>query len=202
MLAILTAATSSALATRAGFRARYPGFATLSDAQVSALVLEASSKIAGYCDRVFGLTQYRQTMRRLCAHELRLEAPGPIVSIDALTIDGVAKVEGTDFERDRMTLYRLSTDCRIPWHGATIVVDYRTGYGLPGQSPRSLPEAIEAACLELAARQAFAGPRDPNVTEETIFGVAKFVYDAGGEKGGLPLSIAQALDPHVFRTIG
>lgn len=207
MLAIRTPATSSALTTRANLRARYAGLAAVSDAQLDALIAEASGRIAGHCARTFGATQVRQTSRAVCAHGLLLEAPAPFASFDSVTMDGGALVEGTDFECDGPTLHRLSADKRVAWSAGKVVIDYTVGWTLPGAPTPTLPAPVEAACIELVWRAAQALRRDQTLKAETIVGVAKFEYDsfggaaAGGALYGLAPDIAGMLSPFVVRIL-
>jgi len=207
MLTITTPATGTALTTRQKLRDRFAGLSDKSDALLDAFIAEASSRVVGYCQRDFGLATYRQTTRmhgncRTFIH-LPFETPGPIVQILALTVDGVTKTEGTDFEREGEILYRLSSDHRIPWPRSKIVVDFVAGYSLPDAvATPTLPAAVEGACQALAARLAVAELRDPSLSAETIFGVAKFEYAGVNDlKNGLPADLAGALDPFVVRTL-
>ncbi len=229
MLTILTAAAHTKLTTHAAVRSRSAVFTGASDAQLDALIDEASSRIVGYCQRTFGKTQLRQTMRPpyvsystydplfpgLAYREpdpIVIEAPGPIVTIDTVTAQGVTGplVEGTDFERDAFRLFRLYNDVRVVWAYRKIVIDFTVGYLLPedtGTSADPLPAAISAACGELVARAWSASRRDQSVGRETIVGVSQIDYApfgpnvAGGSKGGLPADVAAMLDPYVYRAV-
>jgi ABC-type amino acid transport substrate-binding protein len=189
-----------------------------------------SSRIAGYCQRIFGRTQLRQTVRPpyvsystydplfpgLAYREpdaIVLEAPGPIVTIDALTAQNAPApfVEGTDFERDGFRLFRLFNDVRVVWAYRKIVIDFTVGYRLPGDGAMAgvddLPASISAACGDLVARAWSASRRDATIGRETIIGVSQMDFSpfgattAGGSKNGLPADIAAMLDPYVFRAV-
>lgn len=230
MLTVLTPANSTKLTTRDAVRARSAVVAGASDAQLDTLIDEASARIAGYCQRTFGKTQLRQTMRPpyvsystydplfpgLAYREpdaIVIEAPGPIVTIDAVTAQGVTGplVEGTDFERDAFRLFRLYNDVRVVWAYRKIVIDFTVGYKLPTDGAmagvEALPAAISAACGELVARAWSASRRDQSVARETIVGVSQFDYApfgpnvAGGSKNGVPADVAAMLDPYLYRAV-
>ncbi|MFT4098622.1 MAG: hypothetical protein QM651_16005 [Rhodoblastus sp.] len=230
MLTVLTPAASSALTTRAVVRGRSAVVAAASDAQLDTLIDEASSRIAAYCQRSFGKTQVRQTVRPpyvsystydplfpgLAYREpdpIVLEAPGPVVSIDAVTVQNVATplVENADFERDAYRLFRLFNDVRVVWAYRKIVIDFTVGYRLPGDPTPSvapdLPGALSAACGELVARAWAASRRDQTIARETIVGVSQFDFapfganTTGGAKNGLPADVAAMLEPFVYRAV-
>jgi len=232
MLKVLTPAPSTSLITHDAVRARSSvAVAGASAAQLDALIAEATSRICGYCQRIFGATQYQQTVRPpyvsystydplfpgLAYREpdpIVIEAPGPVATVDQITAQGVTGnlVEGTDFERDGFRLFRLSNDVRVVWAFRKIVVNFTAGYRLPADAANSalqdLPAALSGACGDLVARAWRMSQRDPTLARETIIGVSQLDFapfgaaTAGGVKGGLPADIAAALDPYVFRAMG
>lgn len=230
MLTVLTPAATSNLSTLAAYKARFGITTADQDAQIVSLIARASSAVEGYCQRVFGVVQYRQTVRPpytsfasydplmpgFGAREpdcIVIEAPGPVVSIDYVAAVGAPAplVEWQGFERDGFRLFRLSNDVRVMWAFRKIVVDFTVGYRLPGdtqtQGVPDLPAAIEGACLDLANRASFVGSRDPSVRREMIVGVMQTDYtqlgasDGAAMKQGIPADIAARLDPYVYRAV-
>ncbi len=205
MLVVVTPAASSDLTTLEAVRER--GVTGPTDPEVTAAIAEASSRVAGYCGRVFGVTAYRQTERGVCAGAIVLDAAGPVVEVSALNADGTGLTENTDFERDGFNLFRLSSDRRTSWSAAKVVIDYSCGWKLPGDAERNLPQAIEGACLALVTRSFAAGDRDPDLVSESIVGVSRLEYAPfGSQKGapskdGMPADVAAMLDPFVYRTL-
>jgi hypothetical protein len=236
MLTVLTPANSTALTTFANFQARFSDVTSAQSALVGALINEASSRIATYCQRAagaqaFGKRSLQQTIRPAYTsynlydplvpgvlyrepHPLVLDEPGPIVSIDALQVrdagsgNMVTLVQDTDWELDGLRIFRLSNDMRVFWTYRKIVITFTTGYVLPGDTGTpNLPGAIESSCIDLVRLGLTSVKRDPNIAREDLFGVARVDYvvpgsnNAPATKGGLPLEIAQRLDPYVFRAI-
>lgn len=225
MLTILTPPNSDALTTPAAVIARYSDMASANTTVLGAMIEEQSGRIAAYCQRVFGLRQLEQTERPpyvaystydpLVPGVIYREPPpivlddmGPILSIDALTAQGTTLVQNTDFELDGLRIFRLSNDMRVYWAFRKIVIDFTTGYVLPlDTGTTTLPAAIQSVCIDLVRLAWTALQRDPNVAKENIYGVAQVDYaipgsnNAQGLKGGLPLDLAQRLDPFVYRAV-
>jgi hypothetical protein len=91
---------------------------------------------------------------------------------------------------------------RVFWTYRKIVISFTAGYVLPGDTGTpNLPGAIESACIDLVRLGLTAVKRDPNVSKETLFGVAQVEYATPAMKGGLPHDIAERLNPYVFRAV-
>jgi hypothetical protein len=236
MLTVLTPANSTSLTTFANFQARFSDVTSAQSALVGALINEASSRIATYCQRAagaqaFGKRQLQQTIRPAYTsynlydplvpgvlyrepNPLVLDDLGPIITIDSLQVrdagsgNMITLVQDTDYELDGLRVFRLSNDMRVFWTYRKIVISFTTGYVLPGDTGTpSLPGAIESACIDLVRLGLKAVNRDPNVSKETLFGVAQVDYIVPGSnnapamKGGLPADIAERLNPYVFRAV-
>jgi hypothetical protein len=199
-------------------------------ALVGALINEASNRIATYCQRAagaqaFGLRSLQQTLRPAFSSysmydplmpgimyrepaALVLDDPGPIVSVDSLQVrdagtgNMITLVQDEDYELDGLRIFRLFNDMRVFWTYRKIVISFTTGYVLPGDTGTpNLPGAIESACIDLVRLGLAAIKRDPNVSKETLFGVAQVEYATPAMNGGLPHDIAERLNPYVFRAV-
>lgn len=204
MFVTLAAPAVCRLATLDQARARIPAAAGLDDARLGALIDDKSAAVSSYCRRVLGRAQYRLTA---CGSASRVKAyaPWPVVSIDAVTISGAAAAPES-VEIAGLDLYWLIDGARSIWPAGRISVDLTGGWRLPGEptdAAPALPHVVTAACIDLVARVISADGRDPLLRRESIVGVAQFDYAAAADptfKAGLPVDVASALDPFVFRT--
>lgn len=164
---------------------------------------EASSAIQAY----LGYTLARETVTEV----FRPDSPyawreqlilnrTPVVSITSAEEDDVA-VDSDEYEVDKPigALYRLdSSGYRSCWQFCkSAEVVYSGGWKMPGESGRTLPEGIEAACVALVRSYWFNRTRDPLVKSEEIPGVMSQSYWIGGvgQSGELPPDVISMLHP-------
>ena len=222
MLTITTVPTSTSLTTRDGFKAAYAITGTDDDSYIDELITEKSAEIAAFLGRInpdggsaMGVQTVRQTERPIYntysaydplmpgiqAQEQRplcLELD-PIITIAAVTADGVALTQDTDFELDGLRLFRLFNDRRVMWTYRKIVIDYQAGWSLPGDGgTTTLPPDIERCCRELVFRSYAGRSRDPALWRTEAAGVRNDYVHAGAGNGiqlveGLPQDVAGRL---------
>jgi hypothetical protein len=174
------------------------------DTLIETLIDEASSEIAGFCNRVFPVESVTETFRLECEtpREMILRR-APVTEIASVTVDETA-LETDEYEYDAAAglLYRLCDDVPIAWCADKIVVAYSGGFVLPGQTSRTLPEAVEKACLTLVKSAFFSRARDPLVKAESLPDIRSVDYwvgsTGGGDVGGLPPDVARMLGPYVL----
>lgn len=156
---------------------------TAQDDKLAAMITEASSLIAAYCNRdAFGVEELRQTERITCPRAYILLARDLGVQIDAVTVDGTALTAG-DYELDGALLYRLDDDGRICWSGK-VVVSYVAGYLIPLEAPT----ALARAALDLVVNLYRGAGRDTSIRQEMVEGVGSTSYTDLRANAGLPLS--------------
>lgn len=111
----------------------------------------------------------RQTMRQVwCTEYIRLERR-PVVSVESVTVDGGA-LDPENYEIDVAAgkLYRLQDDCRVPWSGRKIVVEFTAGWA-------TVPGDLKQAAKKLVTALWSDGGRDPDLKRErTDFGELEY----------------------------
>lgn len=184
--AIVTAAASTNMTTRATVKAELEITDNASDARIDALIGQASATCISYLNRTIAqetVTDYfRRGRARGCSGVVNIVGSlwlsrWPVSSITGVTEDGAA-LDSVDWELNGDTgqLWRLDDDDRIHWSAAKIAVTYAGGYTMI----TDLPPDLERACISLVKLQWFAGRRDPMVKSETVPGVYEVAYGFGG----------------------
>lgn len=205
MIEIITPAESKRLTTLDAVKADLGITGTASDEALGALIDQFSDTIAAWCGRTFGGETVRETRdvrARDDRHEMLL-GRWPIASVDSITVTGIALAPG-DYVLDPAKgelLYRGTATRFALWPVGESIIEYGTGYALPGEAERTLPHDIERACI-IMIRSAWHGMRrDPALRSEEHAGVATFTYFAAN---GDALSIeAQALlSPYRLLSVG
>lgn len=198
ILTVTSAASSFALTTLAAVRSDLGvDITTVPDADLAALIADASGAIASFCGRVFAREGVTETFRRTgrWAPPALALTRRPVASIASVTEDGTALSAG-DYElsaADGM-LYRLSADARTCWTGTKIVVAYTGGWLLPGAGGANLPAEVERACRQAVAALFHGRDRDPTMRSESTADVsAQSWLDPDAADGGLPAPVAAVL---------
>ena len=121
----------------------------------------------------------------------------PVVSgsISSVTENGVALVEGTDFEADYNLgqLIRLGIDgYPRQWKRLPTVINYPAGYN-------PIPVDVSEAIIRMVSQRYFARGRDPNLRNETVPGVYQASYwvtgaPSEGQDGNLSPDVQALLD--------
>jgi len=175
MLAVTTPAADRNLLTMAQIRravgvtdASQDGALADLNRQVAAAFSRRFLTAAGATPPTFRLETLTETLRDVVASHLWLSR-APVVSITSVVVDGTTK-DATDYEVDGRRLYRLSSDARVWWSAAKIVVVYSAGWDV-------VPEEIELAASKLAqllwSESAAQGRADPNLKRVRVDGVGE-----------------------------
>jgi hypothetical protein len=204
ILTVVTPASTQDLTTLANVKAEIGITGTAEDTNINLWIDQASSVIAGECNRVFG----QETVLESCGvgapigmqwpeYERIVLTRNPVASITTLVEDGNTLVSGTDYEVDKDSgiITRLIGDFERRWWFRTLAVTYVAGYQLLG----TLPEAIERACISLVKQFRYAAQRDPLLKSEDIPGVLSQTFWVGGvgeKSNGLPLDVETLIAPY------
>ena len=168
MLTVITAAADRSLLTVEELRAAAGVTGSSRDAELVALGEEVADSICQACGIVAAGVDppslreetVRQTERDMwSARKIRLDRR-PIVSIEMITVDGVA-LSDADYEVDQATgwLYRLQSDARTDWCAAKVVVEYVAGW-------YTVPRDLKVAASKLVTALWSESTRDPNLKRE------------------------------------
>jgi len=175
---------------------------TGSDTEIETAIDEASSRIEAELGYHLALETVTETFRSNgydCASGLLLERT-PVVSIDAVSSDTVALAEG-DWMVDPVNgllLWLDGSGLTRTWTFRTALsVDYSGGWIMPGEEGRTLPPAIESACVAYVRSIWFSRRRDPLVKSIEVPDVISYDYWVGGtaDVGALPPEVSAMLAP-------
>ncbi len=123
----------------------------------------------------------------------------PVVTLSSVTENGIALVQGTDFEIEARSglLWRLSNGSRCSWTASNTVVSYTSGYVLPqDMGTRTLPYDIEDAALSLIKGSYFGRSQNPSVILEVTEGVGRTQYAPSGSAIGINDAVKLQLQPY------
>lgn len=155
---------------------------------------QASAAVATYCNRVFARETVTETWRNVYECGPLMLSRHPVASIASVTVDGTT-LSASDYEYDAKTgfIYRLSSDARIAWYAAKIVIVYAGGYVLLGE----LPHEIERAAVLLCKYYRYTLAQNPLIKRENIPGVIDTEYWVMAEGSpAMPRDVTDLLDPH------
>jgi hypothetical protein len=155
---------------------------------------QASAAVASYCNRVFSRETVTETWRNVYDKETLILARYPVSSVTSVTVDGTA-LAASDYEYDAKTgfIYRLSSDTRVGWCAAKIVIVYAGGYALLGD----LPFEIERATVLLCKFYRYTLAQNPLIKREDIPGVIETEYWVMPQGSpAMPRDVTDLLDPH------
>ena len=177
---------------------------TSQDAALEQQIEAVSAAVNGYCNRVFVVQSYQDSLRYvtnwLYAGEPLRTRQFPIV-VDDLGVPSVAVIENGaaldvaywEVYPEEGALYRLNGDISGAWTGAAIVIDYTAGFD-------PIPADVQGACLEWLTARWHAVGRDPALRSETIPDLITQVYagdmGAGTAAGSMPPGARDLLGPY------
>ena len=195
---------STALTTLANAKAVINITSTADDAFITSLIGRASSVIAQYCGRDFGLQTCVEIFRYGAGSYIGPSAQSvapygtplaaqfiPIsLSLFPVQVSTFSVVEnsdsaltlGTDFDLDPAAglAYRVRAGLRSWWNVPTVTATYSAGYVLPADSPVSgvaaLPGQVEECALALVTAAYMRRGRDPSVILDVTEGVGRVGY--------------------------
>lgn len=142
------------------------------DLYLQTLIDQASDAIVSYCGRTFEVeTRSDKFYVRRGQTEIALPRY-PVTAVANVNVDGVDLTDG-EYNADNGIIVRHPW-----WKGSTVTVDYVSGYVLPGNDDRTLPNDIERAALILVRHLYFSQRDDPRVRSDQVEGVASRTYFA------------------------
>lgn len=170
------------------------------DAQLKRYIDQCSSLVHTYCQRIFPKQTYRNTFSRDGAwcwfagagKPLSLSVR-PVISVASISEDNAA-LSSSDYsiDTDLGSVWRLNNASPGMWLGATTVVVFDAGYN-------EIPGDVVEATLYLITLRFRAQGRDPmlKVKEGPTFGREEFwIGPTPMMQGGMPINVAQMLDPY------
>ncbi|MDI6872096.1 MAG: phage head-tail connector protein [Bacillota bacterium] len=189
MLEVLTPATNTRLTLLGTLKSELGISDTSQDALLSALIDQASGAIMDYCGRPFAKETYKETVPGYGSNRLLLSRT-PIVSVASVVADSEVIVDYSVENPEAGILYRKVGWRWTPPLGWNVTyypmpgqeellfaVTYTAGYVLPGDTgTRTLPQAVERACIELVKAWFLGRDRDPALTGQRI-GDLQVSYD-------------------------
>lgn len=203
---VITPATSQGLITldQAKVVLGVPDTDTSQDAIITTQIDAVSAAISNYCDRIFVVQTYRDTISQLAmtygqpllSRQKPIVAAQGVPTLFTVTVDGGAVApEQYELDLDNGRAYRLDTG----WAGEQILLDYAAGYD-------PIPPDLQAACNEWLTARWLARGRDPMLRSETVFDVASVVYtsdsgSAGSSGEGPPPGVCAWLTPYLRITV-
>jgi len=168
---------------------RIPAAITVHDSYIDELLTDADELVNGYLG-VAGLTvtSYNETHDIMASQDWVALTNRPITSVAALTDNGQALVEGTDFYADSATGYlRLLSSVDVFTVGRQKVsVTYSAGYA-------TVPSDIVRAATMAAAAQFNVEGHSGLESERT----ASYSYKVDGHPSGLPAQARARLNRYV-----
>lgn len=176
---------------------------TGSEAEIETAINEASSRIEAELGYHLALETVTETFRPTSGHEYAsaiLLDRTPVVMIDGITTDTVTLIEGawTVDPVNGLLLWLDGSGLGQSWHfHNALSVSYSGGWVMPGEEGRTLPPAIESACVAYV-RSIWARWRDPPVKSVEVPGVISYDYWVGGtaaDAGGMPGEVSAMLAP-------
>jgi hypothetical protein len=179
----------------------------MTNSQIQRMIDSASSMIAVFCRRQFGLQTVRERLSfpASCGQEPLTKitvAYDPIVEVRSVSANGEL-VEPIDYEFNDTALFNLDDNGeQVPWYGRSFTLIYQGGYVLPGQDrttlnvsdkAQDLPGDIQRAVLLLIGVVVSGSDRDIMIKAEETEGVGRTEYYVQGSRAQLPHPEAEAL---------
>ena len=191
------------------------------DAFLRELIQRASDEARRYCNRQFSRQQYTQDVVSAGSLLLQLRER-PVVSVESVTLDGVALTDFRIEDAESGTLYR---ELGWQWHVFTernlgggqplpgeefpkYVSQYTAGWLLPGETGRTLPHDVERAIIDYV--KAMYGGKGPQTGITTSVGAVKsraidglrIEYEtAGGGGGAAAAALVEVMPPSTVATL-
>ena len=204
---IVSPASAGALTTVSAVKDALEVAGTETDSYLARRISGASAQIAASCGRLFGRQTVEDTFSYgpVVAYRPHRE-PEPVilslpfvVELVSVTSGGVALDTAalTLDEAAGMLLNGQPGYGVYLWPAYPIVVTYTTGWALPGDPARDLPETIEDVCIDAVVEAYFARGRDPSIRDEVVEGAGRIRYVG---ESYLSRQIDPRLAPYVVRS--
>lgn len=131
------------------------------DERIQALIARASAIVTKRAGRVFRRQSVRETLSLDCRRDALLLRLWPVVTLSAVSIDGVEDLVG-NYAASTSGMVRRRDGAHLP--AGEYVVEYQAGFD-------DIPADVEAAVLLVVRHLYFSGGRDPAARAETVDGV-------------------------------
>lgn len=180
---------------------------------IGRMIEEATAAIERYCNRTFKQATVTEKLAGYGRPYLMVSRL-PLNSITSITYDGGA-VSAGDYEIANATTGEImhktgvwndtskqslnASLTKTPYsEGKLYTVVYSGGYVLPGNSGRTLPADIEAACVMAVSSMYSRRLDNPDIVKESLSGVASVEYGStsGNTTAQLPAAAAAILDKY------
>jgi hypothetical protein len=190
------------------------------DAFLRELIQRASDEARTFCSRQFSRQQYTEDVRSEGSLLLQL-AERPVVSVETVTLDGVALTDHRIEDAEAGELYR---ELGWEWHvfqqrtlggGQPLageefpkyVVQYTAGWLLPGETGRTLPHDVERAIIDFV--KAMYGGKGPQTGITTSVGAVKskaidglrIEYDTASGGAAPAPAVVEVMPPSTVATL-
>jgi len=215
-LQVTVAATHKKLAALADLKAQLGIADSGSDTELGKVIARRSAAMAAYCrlaqDQVGGRTFGQETLEVTFLATARDRQPAlllpwrvPVVSVTSIVENGVA-LSSTDYrlQGGAAIVERIASDGETPiaWSSRKIVVTFVAGWLCFDNVSPTVPEEVQAACLEECKVAWFSRRRDPLLRSEDVPDVYSVGYAVPGavggmeSEGGLLATTAELLTPY------
>lgn len=201
-LTVTVASIETRLTTVAAAKAELQVTTEADDGYLGELIDQASDVIRSWCRREFAAETVRETIDQRSPSLSLMLARFPVVAIADATAAGQALDVARLEVEDGGFIYHLNAaGNRVSWPPGRIVIDYQSGFLLPGQQGRNLPGDVERAALVQVGAWYRGRGRDPLVRSETVDGVGRTDYFSGSGTLILP-EMEALLSPYRVVSLG
>lgn len=173
------------------------------------LIAQCSSAATSYCNRVFPLQTYLDTIRLRNGADVLMTRRHPVTQIVSILEDTTALIVSNDYEFDADNgLIRRLDGSGLPskWTGdKKVAISYKAGWILPGTPAlaSTLPADLEDAVIRMVKSRYLARERDPFLKAERVDGVGSVDYwVAAGTDGNMTPDVSDVLDNYRIPAIG
>ena len=187
-ITVVTAPINTDLTTKATVKARLNITNATSDSLLDVIIAEVSDVIKRYTQADFAGQEITELTEGRTSQLLRL-SNYPILSLSALTLDGVTVAE-TEFDGTRFDSGFVYNKCKWCDTNSEFIysVTYIYGYELPSfvTNPLAvpdLPKSIEEAAILLTTNVFISRQRDSSIQKEAIPDVYSATYGGTGNVG-------------------
>jgi hypothetical protein len=208
VLTVLSAATNTKLTTLETVKEELGITHMDSDIKLLRIIQEASDAVFRFCDRMFALQSYRETIRGYGGNTITLSVT-PVKIVTSVLSSNSPVLDYTLEDPDAGFLYRqagwewtavvgwgLERYFRPGSEAPSFVVEYQAGYVMPGDAGiPSLPKDIERACIDTVRAWHNLGRRDPTIQQKRVGDLVLTYQKSDPDAAALPFSAIRLLEP-------